>query len=304
MLLLTVVAEPGCQMLGFRPRVAETLPTVLPPSPSLDQVMAAINRNSANIYNFQADRAVLSGPHFPSLRATIVFERPLRLRLRAGTGITGLELDLGSNDELFWVWVRRDPHLYFCRHAEFGQSPAGQEFPLEPRWVVDALGLVELDPASPHEGPHLVDANRLRIVSRLPTPAGMRTRVLIIDSQTAVVLEQLLYDAQGRLLASAKALRHRRDPLTGLIMPQSVQIESPVFELAFQLDLGAVRINRPLEVTPDIWQMPRYEGWVPVDLARTLAFLSVPLDPVQAEPWPQAALPAIASQRNARVKLR
>ncbi len=261
----------GCHAVGLRTRKPEPLPVVLPPSPSLEQVMAAVNGNSSRIYNFQADQAVISGPSFPSLRAMVVFERPLRLRIRAGTGLTGLELDVGSNDEIFWVWVRRDPQLYFCRHMDFARSAAAQQFPLDPRWVVDALGLVELDPDGQHEGPLPLGENRLQVVSRKHTAIGEQTRVLRLDAQTAAVLEQYLYDSHGRLLASARSLRHRRDPLTGLVLPQLVRIDSPLFELHFQIDLGAVRINRPLEVTPDVWQMPQYEGWVPVDLAQTVA---------------------------------
>ncbi|MCS7237999.1 MAG: hypothetical protein NZ899_06990 [Thermoguttaceae bacterium] len=291
-------------MLGLRSKPTESLPTVLPPSPTLDQVIWAVNRNSTAIYNFQTDRAVLSGRDFPSLRAMIVFERPLRLRLRAGTGVTGLELDLGSNDELFWVWVRRDPQLYFCRHAEFAHSAVAQQFPLDPRWVVDALGLVELDPTSQHEGPHPLDARRLRVVSHIATPTGPRTRVVIVDSQTAAVLEQLVYDSQGRLLALARGMRHRRDPLSGLIMPQVVYIESPAFELALQVDLGPVRINRPLEAAPDIWQMPRYEGWVPVDLARTIAYLPTLRNVLEPPHWERRQGPVLAEVPSARIKFR
>jgi hypothetical protein len=230
--------------------------------------MAAVNGNSSKIYNFQSDHVVLSGPDFPSLRASIVFERPLRLRLKAGTGVSGLELDLGSNDELFWVWVRRDPQMYFCRYVDLPQSALRQHFPLDPRWIVDALGLVEIDPRASHEGPQPVGGQQLRIVSRLADSGETWTRVLLIDAQTAVVHEQSLYDASGQLVASAKALRHRRDPLTGLVMPQVVHLTAPAFQLALQIDLGQVRINRPLQVTPDTWQMPHYEGWAPVDLAR------------------------------------
>ena len=52
------------------------------------------------------------------LSGNIAAERPGRFRLTAGTAVTGQEIDLGSNDELFWMWVRRNqpPAVYFCRH--------------------------------------------------------------------------------------------------------------------------------------------------------------------------------------------
>jgi hypothetical protein len=273
---LGVLVVAGCQFWSPFHGQREVFPTVLPPSPTLQQVMSAVNSNSSQISNFQTEHAVISSPDFPTLRATVVFERPLRLRIRGGTGVTGLELDLGSNDELFWVWIRRDPQMYFCRHSDFASSPIAREFPLEPRWLIEALGIVELDPHGAHQGPEAVAPNRLRVVSWRESPQGGTTRLLTMDARTAVVLEQEVYDATGRLIVAAKAHRHRRDPLTGLIMAQVVSIQCPQFGLSLQIDLGNLRINRPLEVTPDIWQMPQYEGWAPVDLAR-IAF--APLTP-------------------------
>ncbi len=307
--LLGVLMVAGCQVWNPFQGKREVFPTVLPPSPTLEQVMSAVNSNSSRVYNFQTEHAVISSPDFPSLRATVIFERPLRLRIRGGTGVTGLELDLGSNDELFWVWIRRDPQMYFCRHSDFAASPIAREFPLEPRWLIEALGIVELDPHGAHQGPESIAPNRLRVVSWRESPQGRTTRLLTVDARTAVVLEQEIYDATGRLIAASKTHRHRRDPLTGLIMAQVVSIHSPQFGLSLQIDLGNLRINRPLEVTPDIWQMPQYDGWAPVDLAR-IAFApltpkssTITLDPASFG-TPGEEIPRLARPAKSRVPFR
>ena len=95
-------------------------------------------------------------------RANIALERPRRFRLRADTMITGPEVDLGSNDELFWFWVRRSPEpaVYFCRHDQFSSSVARQVLPVEPEWLIDALGVATLDPAGDHSGPVAVGQGR------------------------------------------------------------------------------------------------------------------------------------------------
>ena len=135
-------------------RYTNPLPRVLPPSPTLEQVIEVVNRNSSQINSFSTNQASLSGPGFPSLGASVAFERPRRFRLRAGTGLTGTEVDLGSNDELFWFWLHRNqpPAVYFCRHEQFAASPARQTTPFEPGWLIEALGVVEFDPALPHQG--------------------------------------------------------------------------------------------------------------------------------------------------------
>lgn len=100
-----------------------------PAMPTLAQVIEVVDRNNAQIQSFVANNATVSGPGLPSLRATVAFQRPRRFGLRAEvSGFTGPELDLGSNDELFWFWVRREqpPALYFCRHDQFAMSPARQ----------------------------------------------------------------------------------------------------------------------------------------------------------------------------------
>ena len=80
---------------------------------------------------------------------------PKRFRLRAETGITGPELDLGSNDEVYWMWVKRAdrPAVYWGRHDQFYQSAARDLLPVPPDWLIEALGVVQLDPTGQHEGP-------------------------------------------------------------------------------------------------------------------------------------------------------
>jgi len=243
-----------------------TLPQVLPPSPRLEQVIEAVNNNSAQIYSFSTDEATVSVPGTPSLRASIAFERPRRLRLRAGTGVTGTELDAGSNDELFWVWVKRQPPLYYCRHDRFAVSPARRMVPIEPEWLIEALGITGLDPALPHQGPNLLPGGRLEIRTARQAADGPTTRITHVDAVTGVVLEQSVYDHQGVLVARASASRHRRDPGTGLIMPGIVEIECPRAQFSMRIDLGNVRINPSPGISPELWTMPDFHDWPTVDL--------------------------------------
>lgn len=244
------------------------VPCVLTPPTTLDQVVRTVNDNNARIQSFWTTEATLTGPGLPPLRANLAFERPRRLRLLAETGLTGPELDLGSNDELFWFWARRSepPAIYFCRHAQFSTSPARQYLPFEPQWLVEALGVAEFDPALPHQGPFPLPGNRLEVRTIRETPEGTLTKVTVVDGCHGWVLEQQLYDAQGRLLAASQTGGHRRDPLSGLVMPTVVDFRFPPAQLALRIRLGNVQINRPLEGGAELFQLPRYEGAPLVDL--------------------------------------
>ncbi len=275
------------------------LPRVLPPSPTLDQVVQAVNANSTQIHSFSTDEAVLSVSGAPSLQANIAFQRPRRLRVRAGTGLTGTELDLGSNDSVFWVWILRQPPMVYCRHDQFATSPARRIVPIEPDWLIEAIGLAEFDPALRHEGPIVHPGGRLEVRTVRPTPDGPITKQTMIDGTTAVVLSQSLFNARGALVAEAIASRHRRDPASGLILPRIVEIDSPPADFSMRLDLGNVRINPPEGISPELWAMPNPSGTPGVDLADP----NLPLAPISpaGPPIGSAATPPAAA-RSASVR--
>ena len=271
-------------------RYINPLPRVLPPSATLEQVIDVVNRNSSQIHSFSTNRASLSGPGFPSLGASVAFERQRRFRLCAGTGLTGTEIDLGSNDELFWFWKRREqpPAVYFCRHEQFGTCQAKQAIPFEPAWLIEALGVAEFDLSLPHEGPKPLPNDRLQIVTRRNTPDGPATKVTIVDGSQGWILQQDIYDARGRLVARSVASQHRVDPASGLVMPTVVQIECPAAQLSMRLDLGNVQINRLSSDSTALWSMPSYPGSPLVDLAAPGVPSPVGQMPATAAMGPQA----------------
>ena len=81
---------------------------------------------------------------------------------------------MGSNDELFWFWVRRaqPPATYYCRHDQFAASPARQDFPIDPYWLIEAFGIAELDPALPHQGPFRLPGGQLEVRTIREIPKG------------------------------------------------------------------------------------------------------------------------------------
>jgi len=252
---------------------AAPLPRVLPPSPTLEQVIDVVNRNSSQIRSFSTNRASLSGSGFPSLGASVAFERQRRFRLRAGTGMLGAELDVGSNDELFWFWVRLEqpPAIYYCRHDQWAACQTRRTVPFDPDWLIEALGVAEFDPALPHQGPQYLPNDKLRIDTIRNTPQGPVTKITILDGSQGWILEQYVFDARRQLVASSVASGHRRDPLSGLVMPTVVQIKCPPAQLDMRIDLGNVEINRLSSEAGALWSMPSYPNAAVVNLAEAAA---------------------------------
>ncbi len=256
----------GCPQM-----VRPPMPPVLQSSPSLEEVMQVVNGNSRRIHSFSTNRATISVPGVPTLRANLAMQRPLRFRLRAETWM-GPELDMGSNEELFWFWVRQSPKpgVYYCRHGEFAGSRAGQMLPFSPQQLIEAMGLMELDPALVHRGPFTRPDGRLEIHTIVETATGVHKKVTIIDQDYGWVLAQHLYDSHNTLLLSVNAQDHRQDPLSGLVMPKRVEIYCPQNQFRMTVDLGNVEINT---LSPDrrLWSMPFYRGSPAVDLGRAAA---------------------------------
>lgn len=261
------IAVAGCRGLPSQQKPPVT--AALPPTASLEDVIAVVNRNNSQIRSFSTNSATLSGPGMPRLRATIAVERPRQFRLRAETGLTGPEIDLGSNPGLFWFWVRRnEPRgLYYCSHETYAQTPVPMPIPISPEWLIEAFGVTELDPALAYQGPFRRGDGRVELRAVRETSRGPATTLTVIDPQYGLIVEQHVYDAQGGHVASALASRYRRDPLSGLMMPRTVNVRCPCAEFAMDVDLGNFTINQLPQDAQRLWAMPRFDGYPEVDLA-------------------------------------
>jgi hypothetical protein len=272
MLVVTAVASSGATcpsvLRGYQVGTMP-LPRVLPPQPSLDQIIGAIHDNTQRVRNYMAPQAVISVPGVPRLSAQVACEPPRRFRLRAQTAVSGNELDLGSNDDLFWLWIRRHepPVMLFCRHDQYAQSSARRLLPIRADWMPELLGLISFNPADSHEGPFPLADGRLEIRSRLSSPDGELLKSTLVDGTTGLVLEQHLFTPTGERLASVRTTQHRVDPTSGAALPRKVEVSWPASDVNFTLDLKAVTTNMPTSDPGQLWQMPAYEGYEPIDLA-------------------------------------
>jgi hypothetical protein len=267
--LVSLTAASGASCPQMVRQITTPRPRALLPSPTLEQVIAVVNGNSSRIQSFASNYATITVAGYPTLRASLAMERPRRFRLLAETTLGGPEVDLGSNDELFWFWMRHDPQkaVYYCRHDQFAQSNARQLVPIAPADLAEALGLVEFDPSLPHQGPTTRSDGRLEVRTIRETDLGPSTRVTVVDPVTGWVLEQQTLDAAGQLVLSVVAGEHRIDPLSGLVMPKVVSIQCPPTRFAMTVNLGNVEINTLSADRAPLWVMPPYPGTTRVDLA-------------------------------------
>jgi hypothetical protein len=277
LLLVVLFAGSGANCPQILRQYTQPEPRVLSEHPSLDEVVHVVNSNSSRVHSLYATQARLSIPNFLPASADLAWERPRRFRLRAT--LAGPQADIGSNDEIFWFWVRQNepPALYFCRHDQFNYSPLRRMIPFEPAWLTEALGVVSFDPHSRIAGP-FAGRGRLDMHTIQETPAGRVTKVTVIDDARGWVLEQHLYDAQGQPLARALMRDHRRDPLHQVTLPRTIELQWPSMQVSLTLALRDLEINLPLGDSPQLWAKPTYAGYPDIDLAQGIPTLHQPND--------------------------
>jgi hypothetical protein len=293
--LLVGLVLSGCSWRGGslgRPRGPQA-PVVLQPGVTAQQIVAAVNQNTARVQTYVSYNARFSVPGLsaiPLMQGNIALERPLKFRLQAGTAVTGSEIDLGSNPELFWFWVRHNnpPALYFCRHDQYATSAAPQMLPVDPNWIGDALGLVELNPSASYEGPFPRSDGSLELRSTISTPSGPMTRVVVVDKERAWVLEQHLYDSASTPVASAVAENFVYDPVAMVSLPRRVTMRVPQADMALTVDIGQLSVNVPTGDEAQLFTMPVMESYPRVDLGTTTPGAPVAQSHVPATPTTSA----------------
>lgn len=250
---------------------------LLSTEPTLDELIQITNQNSARIQQLQASNARIrllneDTIDYP-LSASYAFDRPRRFRLRAGTSFTGDELDLGSNDDTYWIWVKRDDRkkIYFGRHSEYYQSAARQVLPVPPDWLAEALGVVQFDANHYHTGPSRNRPGQLEVQSRIQTPGGELLKITVFDERYAWVLEQHVYDASNQLLASALASDFYYDPAQQVSLPRNVEINLPTANIHFTMNTPQHQINQLSADPAQLWSMPQPSGYDPYDLGGNVA---------------------------------
>jgi hypothetical protein len=237
---------------------------VLNETPSLQEVTSVVNRTQ-NIHQLSTNSAsveVLSMPNLPRLRATLNLEGERKFRLRASLPIVlGAGLDMGSNDEVFWFEVPEgiSKTLYYARHDQYRQQLNRAILPVDPTWIMDALGLVQIDPSSVVAGPVKREDGKLEIRNTMAMPDGIYQRVCLIEPSAGYITQQYLYAPSGNLVAQSNASNHVYYEQQQCALPHRVELNlAPAVgpPLSMRIEVGAYAVNQLLSGDPQLFAMP------------------------------------------------
>lgn len=258
-------------------------PPVLGATPGIQEVAAAVNRTAAirELSTNTATVDVVSMPALPNLSATINLRRDREFRFKAKPPvIMAPSLDMGSNNELFWFEVPEDfgRTLYYARHDQYQRQLERAILPVDPTWLADSIGLVQLDPNQVIEGPVRTPDGKLQIRTTSPTAAGTFQRVFYVDAAAGHVTDQFVFAPSGARIAESHASNFQFYAQQNCALPHTVQfalMPSSGPPLEMRIDVGIYAVNQILSGDPNLFVMPQGADKA-IDLA-TLSPLGTPV---------------------------
>ena len=239
-------------------------PVVFQTTPSVDELAAAVNRTDAirELSTNSASVEVLTMT-LPKLRATLNARRDRDFRMRASLPVVmGMGVDLGSNNESFWFEVPEgmSKKLYYARHDQYRQNLNRAILPVDPTWIMEALGLVHIDPSTVVAGPVQHPNGKLEVRNTMMMPDGMYQRVCFVEPSAGYVTHQFLYEPGGKLVANSIASDHEYHESVQCALPHTVELHlMPAVgpPLGMKLEIGSYAVNQLLSGDPQLFTMPQ-----------------------------------------------
>ena len=230
------------------------------------QFVSYLNQQAGYLQSIRYDDVAVSarGPEGPMPRlteGTLACTKPRNFRMMSGHLLTsGTEVDLGSNDQEFWMYIKRpEPTLLYASHTDFSAGKAALPIPFETDWVLEALGMSTYDPTLAYSA-DLDQKDRVYTLSwDAMTPRGDAVRKVIVFSgdresgERPQVRKHVVLDANRNVVASAEIVEverivvpappNSRQAEVAYTVPRHVILEWPQQQYKMDLKLAKPRVN-------------------------------------------------------------
>jgi hypothetical protein len=251
--------------------------TVTAANPTAADLIASLNDNARRVQALECralDMDCTQKYQSISLQANMVCQKPRNFRLGAKIlGNTGV--DMGSNDSEFWYWISKaePPYLVHCSYQDLATGQVRMPFPFQPDWIMEALGIAEMDPAKNYE--LIPRQGKFELVERTVSPQGQQVRKVTVIARTRTqyqVTAHLLQDVNGKEICSAYVSEVQQDPTSGALLPRVVQLLWPAEQMKMKMRLSGITVNPglPQERVARLFTRPTLRDVPSYDLARGL----------------------------------
>jgi hypothetical protein len=215
----------------------------------IPELVKKINARNAEITSFSCNDASVkvwqSGSRY-RVSGELYYEKEQRFRLRIES-ILGDEFDMGSNDELFWYWSRRDkdPGLHWATHEDYNKTRLKAAF--NPHFMMRSFGLSEI---KIKEDTKIVETETdLIIVYPQTSATGKPILVSIfIDKAHERVSGYVVTDMNGKPRASADIQEYRNG------LPYKILYVWHAEDKALLIEFDKSKLNQSISARN--WEMP------------------------------------------------
>ena len=230
------------------------------PAAQAEQFVAYLNERAARIQNITYGdvrlRAFENHVPTPQVPCSMACAQPRNFRLK-GDRLGGV-IDLGSNSDQFWVYVKAagDPMFVYCSYADFesGRARLPGAMPFEPDWVMQVVGMTTLPPGNEYDV-KVNDKERTYTLGwPARTPQGQAVRKEIVfdgDAATGArpqVRRHVVKDAKtGKVVCLAEVKKAQTMTVgTGPVQyPTQITLRWEEQKFEMDLTLGEARLNEP-----------------------------------------------------------
>ena len=222
------------------------LPEVMKANPSLDEVINAVNANSARVNALTSEDGTLGVSSSPwTARCRMAFRRNSNIRLVGNLNMVGPVVDVGSDGDIFWFWFKnQEPNqISYCKLDEYAQSTMRDQIPVDPAWFPESLGIMKIDPADVVEGPVVDRDSTVKLVLKRTRPEGDYFEYLYLESKTAAVKRLDVRSPVTDEILSVAYDDYQIDPDYNVVLPKKVTISRSSVKDRLFIDLGTLRVN-------------------------------------------------------------
>jgi hypothetical protein len=251
--LAAVTLLSGCnstKMNLFRGREEVQAPATAPDAAAL---VNYLNDNADRVQSVRCDSLDLQcsqGIRSIGLRGRMVCQKPRNFRMSAEV-FGKPEMDIGSNDEEFWFWIPRGlPYQIHCSHTALAEGKVQRmPFPVQPDWLVEAMGLARYGPADRYQV--VAKARTVELIEKAKSPTGkailkvtefQRGRADLARGYPQVTAHRILDAQTGQEICSAQIVQVRVDR-SGAVLPRKVVLYCPPEKLKLSMTLDDVTVN-------------------------------------------------------------
>lgn len=272
-LLLVLLGVTGCASRQWLTGKTAALSSGISKEELVDHINQNISGSDSHpgLAAWRSSRAQVRVSQMPvPVPASIAVEAPRHFRLVASNPMGSQEVDIGSNDEVLWIWTKGEPtHVLTVAHADVPLAMKEMQMPVEihPDWLMQVFGVVPLRAQDFKMEPVQGEPGLMQLVAEQQSSFGQDVqRVVRVDLKSGHVVEHCLRLPGGKVMVRAKLEQYEK-LASGTELPGVFRLQWPDAMMEMAIHVRDPEVNPvSLRANKSLWEVPVQAGREVVDM--------------------------------------